>query len=377
MDLGHITLIRTIGKQLIEQGHEVFAVIKDTLHAQMQLNDVGITWIQAPFSHSVKPCGNIDNHADILSCRGYHDHLALAGLCKAWATIFRMCSPDRIICESSPTAALVARSLQIPVIAVDTGFFAPPLTDPLPSFKPLGLVSRSALRRKERSVLEIINKAQRLNGYPALDRFNDMFNVPTLWMTWPEINHFGIHNEKFHLGPIYRGTGKGAIFEWKTKSAPHAFAYLKPGHKHSLGLLSNLLSQEIEVIAYLPGWGKSVINQLPNRHLLTASDKPVNFDGIMDKTDFLVSHTGLGTVHSFLLNGKPQVMLPQQMEQYLLSKSIEKTGLGCLVETGIELPPKFDLDKLLALRSNAVSFSKNQLQSDINLKMLMENLTAS
>ncbi|WOF81927.1 hypothetical protein P5704_024330 (plasmid) [Pseudomonas sp. FeN3W] len=377
MDLGHITFIRTVASGLIARGHTVIAAVKDTVHAYTQLNDLRVTWLQAPYCHSIKLNNHTVNHADILAGRGYDDPVALAGLTRAWESIFKMVNPDRVICESSPTAALVARSLQLPVIALDKGFFMPPVADPLPSFREFGHTPRSALRKKERAVLETINKAQAMNGFPRLDKFSDLFNYPCLWLTWPEISHFGKHNERHHLGPIYRGTGKGEILKWKTETAPHVFAYLKPGHRYSVSLLSDLLQQECEIIAYLPEWEKSQLERLPNQHLLTVSDKPINFDGLMEGADFMASHTGIGTVHSFLLNGKPQLMIPQQMEQYLLSKAIERSGLGLIVGSHEGLLNQVNIQNVLGLKDNAKSFAAGRRSPVENFDILMDNLTVS
>ncbi len=377
MDLGHITAIKTMASELITRGHDVVAAVKDTAHAHSQLGNLGITWVQAPYAHGTKPRGRIFNHADILYSRGYHDPLGLSGYMHAWASLFNLVKPDRIICDSSPTASLVARSLDIPVIAVDKGFFVPPVGDILPQLAGTLNVSKSFLEEKETSVLEIINKAQAILKYPALNRFSDLFTVPCLWTTWPEISHFGRHNEDFHIGPVNNTYAAGQSFSWKTNSKIRVFAYLKGSHFLSFGLLKDLLIQGCEVIAYLPGWSLKDIERLPNKNFLTASDKPIDFTNLIDEVDFLASHSGIGTAHSFLSKGKPQIMIPQQTEQYLLSKSICNSGMGSIINFNCNKLECIDLDRLTKMKSITEQFALSKRSPIENLDVLMQNLTNS
>jgi len=377
MDLGHITAIKTMACELVKRGHDVVAAVKDTVHAHSQLANLGITWVQAPYAHGVKPRGRIFNHADILYSRGYHDSHSLAGYMHAWGSLFNLVKPDRIICDSSPTASLVARSMDIPVIAVDKGFFVPPVGDTLPQLAATPNVSKSFLKEKETSVLKIINEAQTILKGPILNSFSDMFSVSCLWTTWPEISHFGRHKESFHIGPVSNITSSGKVFKWKTSEKVRVFAYLKGSHFLSFDLLKDLLIQGCEVIAYLPGWSNQDIERLPNKQFLTASDKPIDFSNLIDDADFLASHTGIGTAHSFLSKGKPQIMIPQQTEQYLLSKSISKSGMGSIINFNKNELEKVDLYSLEKMKTTTEKFALSKRSMTENLDVLMQNLTNS
>jgi UDP:flavonoid glycosyltransferase YjiC (YdhE family) len=373
-DLGHITLIRTVASGLIARGHSVVVAAKDTTHAYTQLDGFGISWVQAPFSHGISSNEKMVNHADILHSYGYHDPHVLAGLTKAWATLFNLVKPDRVVCESSPTAGMVARSLQIPVIALDMGFFVPPVGAVMPHFSNKEGIERSLLIKKEHKVLDVVNKAQALNKFPHIRHFSDIFNLQCLWLTWPEISHFGRHNEIHHIGPIYRGTSLNTPLDWKTNNEVKVFAYLKATSKYSLAILADLLSQGCEVMAYLPDFTSADIESLPNKNLLTVSHEIINFNAVMETTDFVVSHSGIGMMHSFLLNGKPQLMIPQQMEQYLLSKAVVKSGLGQMIDFKQGQLVKTDIEKLVEMKAYVNRFSLSRRSSMDNFQMLLDNL---
>ncbi|MDP3716059.1 MAG: glycosyltransferase, partial [Burkholderiales bacterium] len=54
--------------------------------------------------------------------------------------------------------------------------------------------------------------------------------------------------------------------------------------------------------------------------------------------DAVVCHSGLGTVTATLRAGKPLLLLPAQLEQYLLARNVEKLGAGLTVHPETAAP---------------------------------------
>lgn len=368
-NLGHVMLIRSIAKELISQGHDVTAAIKDTRYALEYLSDLGVTWIQAPISHHRSNPDYIGCHADILLSRGYDCPTNLAGMMGAWSSLIKLSCADRIICESAPTAALVSRSMGMPVLALDTGFFMPPAHSPVPGFSISG---SDYLKMKEDQAITSINKALNLMGFSSIPNFASLFDTPCLWLTWPEINHFGVHNEKFHIGPIGRGADNGATHEFLNNGSLRVFAYLRDRKAESVIALKNLLINGAEVLAYLPGWSSDDARDLMVFPGFRLSHKAVNIEAMADNIDLLVGHAALGSVSTLLMRGVPSLMLPAQKEQEIFAKAVAKEGLGILFDSTLTVSQS----AISNIIKNAKLFSGSKRNLRNSMDVLIENLLA-
>jgi UDP-N-acetylglucosamine:LPS N-acetylglucosamine transferase len=62
------------------------------------------------------------------------------------------------------------------------------------------------------------------------------------------------------------------------------------------------------------------------------SQKPLKLSAILRDCDLVISHAGNGTVAATLLAGIPQLLLPTQLEQMLLSRRVVELGAGMIAE---------------------------------------------
>ena len=70
---------------------------------------------------------------------------------------------------------------------------------------------------------------------------------------------------------------------------------------------------------------------------LVFSAKPLDLAQTAREADAAVTYAGMSTVTSFLLKGKPLLLLPGHLEQFLLARRVEEMGAGLLVNP--EQPP--------------------------------------
>jgi len=98
-----------------------------------------------------------------------------------------------------------------------------------------------------------------------------------------------------------------------------------PGFDPLLQALSKLTA---EVIVAAPAIRHSQVEALAsNRFRLHAHPLALN-DNLLQSADLAVSYAGAGTVNACLLAGVPMLLVPQNVEQYLMSRCVEIIGAG-------------------------------------------------
>jgi hypothetical protein len=328
-DLGHITLLANISRHLKQRGHRVCAIVKDTTHAMRYLQPLGIPWFQAPKAMAPLLKKAPLNHADILLGNGYGNSSCLTGLIQAWSSLLGLLRPDCVITEAAPTASLAARRLGLRCINLDEGFFSPPLSSPLPALRDWLPSSEEHLKEREEYVIAQVDRALSSLGLPALHTYNELFELDTYWLTWPELNHFGHHSPERHIGPCW-GASNGIRLPWSAGGGRRIFAYLKPGHPESLAALRWCIAQGFQVLAYLPRWSTQLTAQLQASGRLVSSPEPLDLEWALQTCDAALCHGGTGTVTRSLGMGKPLLLLPVQVEQFRTARNLVQQGLALL-----------------------------------------------
>jgi UDP:flavonoid glycosyltransferase YjiC (YdhE family) len=94
---------------------------------------------------------------------------------------------------------------------------------------------------------------------------------------------------------------------------------------------------------------------------MTYLDQPADIEQMVREADLAITYASLATTTAFLLGGKPLLMLPGHLEQFLVARRVEEMGAGRLVNP--EQPPG-DLRSVIAdlidnpsWRANAAAFA--------------------
>lgn len=336
-NLGHMTRQLPIARRLRQQGHQVFFVVRDTAVAAQLLTPEGFAYAQAPINVDKKRLPHPVNYAEILIASGYVDPAVLLGLVQGWISLIRLFKADLIVVDHAPTALVAARLTGLPAITIGTGFEIPPNCLPLPSIRPWETIQTERLLRAEQYVLERLNAlANSSNGGP-IERITDLFQgARKVLATFAELDHYGIREGENYVGPIYTGsTGQPII--WRLSDQPHVFAYLRPETPGFDNLLKALLKLSAEVIVVAPGVKPAHIQAFvrPNLRILT---QPVQTEQLFKLTDCVVTNGGTGTVSQCLLAGIPLLLVPQNVEQFLMGLRVEALGAGIATRNNRQEP---------------------------------------
>lgn len=326
---GHLTRQLPIADRLREQGHAVFFAVRDTAVAARLLERHGFSYTQAPFdTANRRPSEPPANYAEILLASGYVDPTTLCGMVRSWLSLMRLLRTDCVVIDHAPTALFAAYLAGVPAVAIGSGFEIPPDRSPLPSIRPWDNIEFSRLQQAEERVLESLNALSASFGRPKLYRVSELFRyASTLLTSFAELDHYGPRDGENYVGPLSANV-TGQQENWRERGKPHIFAYLRPSVPGFELLLQALSKLKAEVIVAAPDIHRGQAEALvSDRFRLHA--QPVALDGkLLQSADLAVSYAGAGTVNTCLLAGVPMLLVPQNVEQYLMSRCVETIGAG-------------------------------------------------
>ena len=331
-DLGHITSFVPLALELRRRGHDVITALRELPRAESILGRHGFTMLQAPLWQGtlLNPPRPPISYAELLFFFGYLDAPRLTAMIKAWTALIALTEPDMMIADHAPTALIAARVLGIPRATIGSGFELPPPTSPFPSMRPWLNVSPERLMQSEQRVLRTINAVMEVFSIQPLKRLSDVFEcAKNFLITLPELDPYPSRNAAQYYGPIL-APAKGEIPEWPQGCGPKAFVYLKPHYQQLQEVFAALAALECRTTAFIGALPPYMLGKVDNR-MTAVSHIPYDIERAASECDFGVCHAGHGTTCALLLKGKPLLLLPMQLEQYLTAKRVSEAGAGVVV----------------------------------------------
>lgn len=346
-ELGHISQALSLALAARARGHELILALRDVSRAESVLEGHGVTYLQAPvwLPHVEGIPRPPVNYTEMLFQIGYLDTNGLLGIIKAWRALYTLTKPALVIADHAPTALLAALSMGIPRTMRSTGFFSPPRTSPFPSMRPWLNIPHQRLADGEHAVLQKINQALSKLGTAPLQRIADLFPAPEeeFMLSFAELDHYSSRENTEYLGTTL-SIASGVTPVWPDGSGKKLFAYLKPHYAHIEKALEQLANSGARVLIYAGALPQATISRYESTRL-KFSKAPFDIVTASKQCDAAVCHAGHGTVSAMLLAGKPVLLLPMQLEQFLLGRRVVDLGAGLLIDQNI-----FDKDSIGKLR---------------------------
>ena len=346
-NLGHIGTFLPIARQLREQHHTVHWAVTHTHQAARLLHGENFDWLQAPVMPEQQRENPPLNYADILMRFGYAQPLDLLGLVIAWRKLLQMAGASIVMADHAPSAILAARTLGIPVMLFGNSFFAPPLVHPTPNMRPWLAILPEQLLQIDMQVLASINAVLQHFGQPSLGRVAELFQVEEqALLTFPELDHYENRGDATYWGTLPAAVA--APPSWPPTSGPKVYAYLRPESAHFEAGLQALLQLSASVLVFAPGIPTHLTQRYAAPHLVFASE-PVDLTRVAAEAAAGMTYASPAATIAFLMAGKPVVMLPGHLEQFLLARRVVQLGAGLLVDPekpATELPAM--LQRILA-----------------------------
>ena len=328
---GHMSGFLPVALKLRERGHEVLFALKELAHAEEVIGRHGFDFLQAPVCSA--PPGNFpapNSYAEILRNCGFWSTGELLSRVKAWRKLYELTSPDLLVVDHAPTALLAGHGLQIPKVLYGLGFFSPPRIMPLPNLRPWLPVPERHLVESEKQVLLIINDVLSHLDVPALHMLADLFDVEEdVLCTFPEFDHYQNRGQARYWGPRLN-TQQGEEPVWPGGESPRIFAYLHGNYGQLESLLGELRKVPGRFLVHVNG-AAAGLNRRHQSANVRLTDRPVDLSRAFQQCDMVIGHGGQGTTVAALLAGRPVLLLPMHLEQFLASKSIPQYQAGIVV----------------------------------------------
>lgn len=329
--LGHFGAFLPLARALRGRGHRVHWAVASGTSAARLLDPEGFAWLQAPVCPERHRPGPPLSYADILLRFGYANPSDLLGLTVAWRELMKLTGARAVLADHAPTALLAARTLDLPGVLHSSGFCVPPPQAPAPNMRPWMTVPAEALLDIERTTLASINAVLAHFDQPPLAAVAQLFAVAedTL-LGFPELDHYE------HRGPArYWGNlpdaGVGDPPAWPDLPGKRIFAYLRSETRHHEAALQVLHNLGQPTVVFFPGLGKALRSRFAAPHLVFAA-APVDLARAGQEADAAITYASLSTTTRFLLAGKPVLLLPSQLEQFLMARRVEQMGAGLCID---------------------------------------------
>ena len=353
-NLGHIGAFLPIARQLRERQHTVHWVVAQPHQAARLLPAAGFGWLQAPRLPELRQKMPPLNYADILLRYGYAQPQDLLGLVVGWRTLMQQAQAAVVIVDHAPTAILAARTLGLPVMLFGTGFVTPPVTHPTPNMRPWLPVTQSQLLQADAQVLASINAVLHHFGQAPISRVADLFQVEEQALcTFAELDHYENRANGRYWGLL--PYTQAAPPRWPEAIGPKVFAYLRPKSAHFEAALQALHQLEGSILVFAPGISPQLCERFTARHM-HFSVEPVDLKLAAQEADAALTYGSPSASVAFLLAGKPAVMLPGHLEQFLQARRIVQLGAGLLIAPNL---PATELPTLLQKVLTEPSFTVN------------------
>lgn len=315
--LGHVQRLLSIARPLAAEGHRVVFALANVFEPWPLFQPGEFPILQAPVKAFRPRPFLASSLADVLAVRGWENVETLLPLVEAWRHLVDSVQPKLIVADYAPTLCLaVHQSAQI--VQVGNWFPMPPVHG---STLPLLLPGQPPVMPQD-ELLAMAQEVQRQRGkavpatLPSILAAGDRFPV-----FFPELDPY--HAERTE--PIWDPPDALAD-ALPPPSSPRFFAYLTAENPSVEAILTQMALTGCPGTAYVRSASVELKNRLRLQGL-TILDRPAPISEMLAQASVIVHHGG-STANTALSAGRPQILLPQHLEQVVNAQMLAKLGVG-------------------------------------------------
>ena len=321
---GHVTTLLPVAAAMAARGHEVRFFLRD-LSAGADLEGAkdipregapiwtGPATVEAPL-----------NFGEILLNFGYHDPPQHKALVDAWRE--RLQGSQAVVANVAPAAHLAARTLGIPSFEISQGFHAPPPVMPSPPLRHWEPAPRARLEASDRRVLQVINTVLSGYGAQAITTLGELFAGRLMLLTYPELDIYPERGPSDYYGITDSGEGR-AVPDWPEGAGPRLFAYLYAYFKGLDPLLAAIAARRQPALVFCRGIDPKLKEKYAGSSIHFPSEA-MSVSRVLPGADMVICHASHQMTAQALLAGKPVLLLPTQLEQFLIMRRLVRYGAG-------------------------------------------------
>jgi UDP:flavonoid glycosyltransferase YjiC (YdhE family) len=321
---GHVATLLPVAAAMKASGHEVRFLLRD-LSAGADLDGAAeIPREGAPIWSGPPTCEAPLNLGEILLNFGYHDPPQHKALIDAWRE--RLKGSHAVVANVAPAAHLAALTLGIPSFEISQGFHVPPPAMPSPPLRDWEPAPRVRLEAADRRVLHAINTVLSGHGVPPLASIGELFAGRAMLLTYPELDIYPERGPCDYYGITDSGEGK-AVPDWPSGAGPRLFAYLYSYFKGLDPLLAAVAASRSAALVFCRGIDPKLRKKYDGGSI-RFSEEPMSVSKLLPQAHAVVCHGSHQMTAQALLAGKPVLLLPTQLEQFLIMRRVVRFGAG-------------------------------------------------
>lgn len=320
--LGHVQPLLQVARALAAQGHRPVFALHNIIDTWPLLRGEGFAILQAPIWHRRTWRGErpflASGYADVLAIRGWDRVDHLAPQVEGWQRLLDFVQPALIVCDYSPTLGLAAFRTHH-VIHLGSWFCMPPVDGP--TF-PLLLPGQPPLMPQDQ-ILAVAQTVQMQRSKPTPPTLPSILAAGDCFpLVLPEVDPYRQLRKTPSSDPL-----EVLPAPLPPPAAPGFFAYLSAENQHVEAILTKMALTGCPGTVYLRSAPADLKERLRLQGL-TVLDEPVPLTEVLKKAAVVLHHGGMGTTNIALSCGRPQILLPQHLEQVTTSQVLHRMGVG-------------------------------------------------
>ena len=321
---GHVATLHPIALAMKQRGYQVRFLQRDPEVGKDLQGAAEIPREGAPIWVGPAAYENPLNFGEILHNFGYQDVRSLHPLVDAWRQ--KLQSASVVVANVAPAVHIAARTLGIPSIEISQGFHIPPPSLPVPPLRDWEPAPRERLLAADSRVIAAINTV--LSGYGAatITTIGEIFQGRSMLLTYPELDIYPERGPADYYG-IPQSPEGPAVPEWPAGSGPKVFAYLYGYYAHLGRLADSLAASGCRANVFARGVDPEILA----RHAggtVAFSPEPMAVSRVLPQCDLVLCHASHQMTAQALLAGKPLLMTPTQLEQFIIMRRVVRQGAG-------------------------------------------------
>ena len=267
----------------------------------------------------------LSSFADVLLALGFRDAHAVEAAVTRWLQLFEVVQPTAILCDCAPLGLLAACVAGIPATQISNGFDVPPIDFPLFD----ATVRGPYLERANAQKLELLDRTIASVGH-ALGasglRLADFVGWPNVAIDGiPETDPYGTRAKGRYIGPFMSSAHTRPPCWPDAEGGMRVFVYLRG--RQTLAVLEALRSTGSATCCLWPDAPEEALSRFHGT-MVQVTREPQNLPMVLSQADAVINYGSSGVLTATLLAGKPQLMLPTDMEKLMFARRVEQLGAG-------------------------------------------------
>jgi len=325
---GHVTTLMPVAQAMRARGHDVRFLLRELKSGADLAGARDIPRAAAPIWVGPARYEYPLNFGQILHNFGYQYPQSVRQLIDAWRE--RLAGADAVVANVAPAAHLAARTLGIPSFEISQGFHVPPPAMPAPPLRHWEPAARVDLEAGDRAVLAAVNATLAAHGAAPLATIGELFDGRAMLLTYPELDVYPERGPADYYG-VTRSAEGSAAPEWPAGSGPKVFGYVYNYFSGLDPLLAALARMQARTLLLCRGAHPDLVRKYTGGSVKVLNE-PMSVSRVLPQADLVVCHGSHQMTAQSLLAGKPLLMLPTQLEQFLIMRRVVRFGAALGVE---------------------------------------------